>query len=167
MDIRMRKAVQDDLEAVVEILNHGIKTRHSVGYFESQRAADMADWFAEHILSKRHPIFVAEENGKIIGWISMSPYRKGREAFNNTGEISAYIHQDHQAKGVAQKLLDHMLEFASLMGFRIIFAVVLHRNINSIKLLEKNHFERWAMLPEVAEIDGMSLNHIYFGKKLH
>ena len=162
----MRKAGHADLKAVVEILNHGVKTRHSVGYFQSQDESDMQAWFDEHILSKRYPIFVAEENNKIVGWISISPYRKGREAFNRTGEISAYIHEDHQALGIAQKLLDKMLEFAVLMGFRIIFAVVLDKNVYSIKLLEKNNFQRWAMLPEVAEIDGILLNHIYFGKKL-
>jgi len=96
----------------------------------------------------------------------MSPYRKGREAFNRTGEVSAYIHEDHRRKGLGQKLLDEMLKFASAGGFKIIFAIVLDKNDPSIKLLEKNNFERWAFLPDVAEIDGILLNHIYFGKRL-
>ena len=113
MNIVVRKAAENDLPAIVEILNHGIKTRHSVGYFVSQSAAEMKEWFDEHILSERYPVMVAEEDGHILGWISLSPYRKGREAFNRTGEISAYIHEDHHRKGIGQKLLDHMLLFAS------------------------------------------------------
>ena len=166
MNIVVRKAAENDLPAIVEILNHGIKTRHSVGYFVSQSAAEMKEWFDEHILSERYPVMVAEEDGHILGWISLSPYRKGREAFNRTGEISAYIHEDHHTKGIGQKLLDHMLLFASGSGFRIIFAIVLDKNDPSIKILEKNNFERWAFLPEVAEIDGVTLNHLYFGKRL-
>lgn len=162
----MRKAVHEDLKAVVEILNHGIKTRHSVGYFVSQTTTEMKTWFDEHILSDRFPIFVAQKDDTVIGWISLSPYRKGREAFNRTGEISAYVHEDFQSMGIAGKLLDHMLIYAAGMGFRIIFAVVLDKNIQSIKLLEKKRFERWAMLPDVAEIDGILLNHIYFGRRI-
>jgi len=162
----IRKAVKTDLPYVVEILNHGIKTRNSVGYYQDQSVEEMKDWFDEHICSDRYPIMVAEEDGLITGWISLSPYRKGRVAFNRTGEVSAYIHEDHHRRGIGQKLLDRMLEFASGMGFKIIFAIVLDRNDPSIKLLEKNNFERWAFLPEVAEIDGILLNHIYFGLKI-
>jgi phosphinothricin acetyltransferase len=166
MSIVIRKAVESDLPAVVEILNHGIKTRHSVGYLADQTVAGTKDWFAEHIHSEKYPILVAEEENQLTGWISLSPYRKGREAFNHTGEVSAYIHHDHQRMGLCQQLLDAMMLFASGMGFKIIFAIVFDRNNPSIKLLEKNNFERWAFLPEVAEIDGILLNHIYFGKKI-
>ncbi|MCX6283902.1 MAG: GNAT family N-acetyltransferase [Bacteroidetes bacterium] len=166
MSIILRKAAEKDLPAVVEILNHGIKTRHSVGYHTSQSVPEMKDWYDEHITTERYPVIVAEEEGKVTGWISLSPYRKGREAFNRTGEISAYIHEDHFRTGIGQMLLDHMLLFAGGMGFRILFAIVLDRNAPSIKLLEKNGFERWAFLPEVAEIDGILLNHLYFGKRL-
>ncbi|MCX6281990.1 MAG: GNAT family N-acetyltransferase [Bacteroidetes bacterium] len=166
MRIVLRKAAGDDLPAIVEILNHGIKTRHSVGYFVSQSVDEMKDWFEEHTGSERYPILVAEENKQITGWISLSPYRKGREAFNRTGEISAYIHEDYHRKGLGQMLLDAILVFSAENSFSIIFAIVLDRNTPSIKLLEKNGFERWAFLPEVAEIDGVLLNHIYFGKRL-
>ena len=166
MSIICRKAVEKDLTSIVEILNHGIKTRHSVGYFISQTESDMEEWFHEHLTSERFPVLVAEESDKIVGWISLSPYRKGRDAFNRTGEISAYIHEKYHRKGIGQELLDRILEFASSVGFRIIFAIVLDRNTASLNILEKNNFERWAFLPEVAEIDGVLLNHIYFGKRL-
>jgi len=166
MSITVRKAVSNDLFAVVEILNHGVKTRHSIGYFENRTAEEMREWFEEHLSEERYPILLAEEEGQVLGWISLSPYRKGRPAFNRTGEISAYIHEGYQRKGLGQLLLDRALEFAFVNGFKTIFAIVLDRNVPSLKLLEKNHFERWAFLPEVAEIDGVLLNHIYYGKRL-
>ena len=165
MEIFVRRATVKDLPAIVEILNHGIKTRHSVGYFNAQSVPDMQEWFVIHC-EKRYPVFLAESGNTITGWISMSPYRKGREAFNRTGEISAYVHEEYQRSGVGQRLLDYMLAFAKETGFRIIFAVVLDRNLPSIRLLEKNKFEKWAFLPEVAEIDGAILNHLYYGTRL-
>jgi phosphinothricin acetyltransferase len=44
--------------------------------------------------------------------------------------------------------------------------IVLDKNIGSISLLEKNNFEQWGFLPEVAQIDGKILGHVYYGKKL-
>ena len=166
MSMIIRRAVLADLPAIVGILNHGIKTRHSVGFFASQSPDGMRDWFEEHLTDPRYPVMVAEGNAQMVGWISLSPYRKGREAFDRTGEISAYIHEDYQRKGICQMLLDHILQFAAGTGFKIIFAIVLDKNDPSIRLLEKNNFERWAFLPEVAEIDSILLNHIYLGKKI-
>lgn len=116
MSIVVRKAVPADLSPVVEILNHGVKTRHSIGYYESRTADEMKEWFEEHVLSSRYPLLIAEEDGHILGWISMSPYRKGREAFNRTGEVSAYVHENYLRTGLGQLLLDRMLEFASESG---------------------------------------------------
>ena len=165
METSIRRASADDLPAIVEILNHGIKTRHSVGYLSAQTAPGMQDWFKIHI-DKRFPVFLAETENKTTGWISMSPYRKGREAFDRTGEISAYIHEEYQRSGIGQILLDHMLAFAKASGFTTILAVVFDRNLASIRLLEKNKFEKWAFLPDVAEIDGVILNHLFYGTRI-
>jgi L-amino acid N-acyltransferase YncA len=165
MEMRIRRATGEDLPEIVEILNHGVKTRHSVGYYTAQSVPGMLDWFSVHT-EERYPVFLAEDQDKVTGWISMSPYRRGREAFDRTGEISAYIHEEHQRTGLGQKLLDHMLDFARTSGYKTIFAVVLDRNIPSVRLLEKNNFEKWAFLPEVAEIDGILHGHLYYGVRL-
>jgi phosphinothricin acetyltransferase len=165
MDAIIRRASKNDLPAIVEILNQGIKTRHSVGYFNARSVQDMQDWFTIHE-EEKYPVFLSLDKKKATGWISLSPYRKDREAFDRTGEISAYIHEDYQRTGIGQKLLDHILTFAKESGFRIIFAIVFDNNIPSIKLLEKNKFEKWAFFPEIAEIDGIILNHLYYGARL-
>jgi phosphinothricin acetyltransferase len=167
MDYRVRRAEPGDIDQVVEILNQGVSTRHSIGYFEPQTVDQMRSWYKEYLVSARYPILLAEDlNGRIDGWISLSPYRKGREAFSHTGEISAYVRDAARRKGVAQLLVDSVLNYAAEHGFRTIFAIVLHRNLASVAFLEKNRFERWAFLPDVAEIDGVLLSHIYFGRRL-
>jgi len=59
-----------------------------------------------------------------------------------------------------------MMKTAKKLGYKTIFAIVLDKNIGSTKLLEKNNFEKWGFLPEVAEIDGKNLGHVYYGKNL-
>jgi L-amino acid N-acyltransferase YncA len=52
------------------------------------------------------------------------------------------------------------------LGYKTIFAIVLNKNIGSTKLFEKNNFEKWGFLPDVAMIDRNTLSHVYYGKKL-
>ena len=54
---------------------------------------------------KNHPVFVAEERGKIVGWSSLSPW-SDRCAYDTTVEVSVYIHKDHRGKGIGSDLLE-------------------------------------------------------------
>ena len=102
METSIRRASADDLPAIVEILNHGIKTRHSVGYLSAQTAPGMQDWFKIHI-DKRFPVFLWLENeNKTTGWISMSRYRKGRELLTGPGR-SVHISMKNTNAAVSGK----------------------------------------------------------------
>ncbi len=163
--VNIRCASEKDLIEIVEIFNQAIRTRTSTGYLKEVTVEDREEWFFEHIQEK-YPILIAEKNNKIVGWISIDPYRKGRKAFEKTVEVSFFVHNDYRRKGIGDQLLRRMMETAKKLGYSIIFAIVLDKNIGSRKQLEKNNFEQWAFLPDVAEIDGNTLSHVYYGKKL-
>ena len=57
------------------------------------RVKDRINWFKEHD-QKKYPIIVAEQNDKILGWISLSPYRPGRLALRFTAEVSYFVHNN-------------------------------------------------------------------------
>jgi L-amino acid N-acyltransferase YncA len=165
LTLNIRYASNKDLKEIVEILNQAIQTRTSTGYLDEVTVEEKRQWFSEHTKEK-YPILVAEKNKKIVGWISLDPYRKGRKAFVKTVEASCFVHKDHKREGIGTQLLHVMEQTAKKLGYTAIFAVVLDKNIGSRALLEKNNFEQWAFLPDVAEIDGNTLSHVYYGKKL-
>jgi len=165
MDIRIRHALEKDLAAVVDVFNQAIQTKASTGYLDPFTVYERKEWFAGHT-NKKYPLFVAEHNEKIVGWISIDPYRKGRKAFEKTGELSFFIHTDFKRKGIGNQLLRAMMNTAKELGYTTLVAIVLDTNIGSIQLLEKNSFEQWGFLPGVAEIDGKILGHVYYGKKV-
>ena len=165
MKINIRRALEKDLTGIVEIFNQAIATRTSTGYLNEVTDEDRKEWFFQHT-NKKYPILVAEQNNMIVGWISIDPYRKGRKAFEKTVEVSLFIHNDYKRKGIGYELLQAMMKIAKKIGYKTIFAIVLDKNVGSIKLLEKNNFEKWGFLPEVAEIDGKLLGHVYYGNKL-
>ncbi|MBP9718224.1 N-acetyltransferase [Candidatus Gracilibacteria bacterium] len=164
MDILIRDAVEKDLKEIVEIYNQAIVAKISTSDIATFNVEDKREWFEE--FSKEYPILVAEYEGKVVGWISISPYRKGREGLKNTIMVSYYVHNEYKRKGVGDKLLKEMLERSKALGYKNIFGIIFDINIGSIKLLEKNGFKRWALLPDVVEIEGRIYSHLYLGRKI-
>jgi L-amino acid N-acyltransferase len=153
------------LEQIVEIYNQAILTMQVTGDLKPFKTEQKREWFLEHENDK-YPLLAAEYNNKIIGWISISPYRKGREALIKTVEVSYYIDCNFRKKGIGTKLLVEMIKRSNEIGYKTMFAILFDNNIGSIKLLEKNNFEKWGFLPDVVEINGKTYGHLYYGRKI-
>ena len=129
------------------------------------RVEDRLTWFAEH-RPKEHPIFVADVDGQIAGWCSLSAYRSGRAALRFTAEISYYIAFAFHRQGIGAALVEHALAACPALQIRHVFAIVLEGNQASTRLLEKMGFEQWGYLPSVADFDGKEVGHLYYGRHL-
>lgn len=165
IDLKIRTAQVWDLEAIVAIYNESIPGRRSTADLDPVRVQDRAGWFAEHE-PQTHPIFVAEAGGAVAGWCSISPYRPGRRALRFTAEISYYVAGSFHRQGVASALIRHAVAAAPGLSLKTLFAIVLDRNLASLRLLEKHGFQRWGFLPGVADFDGEECGHLYYGLRL-
>src|SRR5689334_21481749 len=161
--MRIRFAQLDDLPAIVDIYNQSIPSKQSTGDTRPLRVEDRVAWFGEH-LPDSHPIFVADVEGRVGGWCSLSAYRPGRAALRFTAEISYYIDFAYHRQGIATVLVEHALATCPALGIRHVFAIVLEGNQASLKLLEKMGFEKWGYLPRVADFDGREVGHLYYGR---
>ena len=159
----IRLAHMDDLRAIVDIYNQSIPSQQSTGDLEPVRLEDRLSWFEEH-RSDRHPIFVAEVDGRVAGWCSLSAYRPGRAALRFTKEISYYIAPAYHRQGIGTALIEHSLAACPALQIRHLFAIVLEGNQASLKLLEKMGFEQWGYLPGVANFEGKEMGHLYYGR---
>jgi L-amino acid N-acyltransferase YncA len=158
-----RLAQIDDLPAIVDIYNQSIPSQRSTGDTQPLRVEDRITWFGEH-RPDEHPIFVAEVEGQVAGWCSLSAYRPGRVALRFTAEISYYIALAFHRQGIGTALIKHALAACLALQIRHLFAIVLEGNEASLKLLEKMGFEQWGYLPRVADFDGKEVGHLYFGR---
>ena len=159
----IRSAQRDDLPAVVDIYNGSIPSRQSTGDIEPLRVENRIPWFEEH-LPDEHPIFVAEADGQVAGWCSLSAYRPGRAALRFTAEISYFVAPAYHRQGIGTGLIEHALAACPALQIRHVFAIVLENNAASLKLLEKSGFEKWGYLPRVADFDGKEVGHLYYGR---
>jgi len=163
--INFRVAEFDDLPAIVEIYNQAIPSHSSTARTEPVTVDERRGWFQEHD-SDLHPIFVAELDGHVIGWCSLSEYRPGRPALRFTAELSYYVDTQYQHQGVGSELVSHVVKVSPSLGIRNVVAVLIDRNEASRKLLEKLGFHQWGYLPQVLDFNGQECGEYYYGKRV-
>lgn len=164
MELIIRDAIAEDLMAIVEIYNQAILAGEQTADLTVFTTEVRKVWFTEHN-SENYPIMVAMLNNTLVGWISVSPYRK-RDALLGTVEVSYYIHQNHQRKGIGNLLLNAAITRSKEIGYRNIIAILFATNMPSIKLLEKNGFRLWGTMPEIIEVGNQKIDHLFYGRKL-
>lgn len=160
-----RLANTADLPAITDILNQSILSGGQNAYTEPVDLAERTTWLAKHPPAK-WPVFMIEDNEKVMGWCCFSAYRPERKSLAGLVEITYYLDSLWQGRGLGSATVDFLIEEAQKRGFRHLFAVTMDTNTASIRLLEKKGFDRWAHLPEVAEINGQICGQVYYGRKL-
>lgn len=161
----IRLANINDLPVLVDIYNQAIKHRKTA-HLSLQSLQDRIPWFEAH-QNEDYPIYIFENNNQAVAYLTLSPYRKGRQALSKAVEVSYYVHDDFQQKGIGTQLLQYAIQYARQWGYRVLFAILLDDNIGSIALLEKCGFEKWGHLPQVSEVDGKIGGHFYYGLVLN
>lgn len=163
--MRIRQAECQDLTAIVSIYNQAITAGQKTADTTPASLDSRKQWFAAHNPEK-YPILVAAYNGKIIGYVAISPYRPGRMALRYTAEVSYFIHFDYHHRGVATELLTHAIHISPSLHIKTLFAIILDTNKYSIRLMEKFGFNKWGYMPQVAEFDSVEVGHCYYGLRI-
>ena len=105
-------------------------------------------WFAAHNTGN-HPLLVAEEDGKVLGYASLSPYRDF-DAYLQTVELSVYVAPESRGRGIASALMEAVLRLAREdAGTHTVVSVIAGGNAASVRLHEKFGFTYSGALHEV------------------
>lgn len=164
--ITIREATVDDLESINDIYNQTIpghiSTADTVPYSLEERVA----WFRNHNPGK-YPVFVAEKDGRVAGWVSLSAYRPRRDAMRYTAEVSYFVDSRYRKMGIGNEMLSFIIRESGRCNVKTLVAILLGHNIASIALLEKHGFKRWAFLPGVADFDGVERDHLFYGLRVN
>ncbi len=161
-----RIAERQDLEALVEIYNQAIAAGQKTADLTPFTAVERIEWFDEHP-PDQYPIVVTEQENMIVGYLTISAYRSGRNALRHTAEVSVFIHFDYHRQGIASSLLHHAIDICPTLNIKTLFAILLDGNQGSIHLLKKFGFEQWGHMPRVAEFDDVEVGHLYYGLRMN
>ena len=163
--MKIRIARQADLVQIAEIYNQAVALKSATADLEPIEPGDRVQWLEEHVPEK-YPIYVAEVDEKIVGWCSLSPYRRGRMALRYTAEISYYIHEGYRRKGIGSALVEYAIARCEKLGIKTLFALLLDVNVASVGLLEKFGFTKWGHMPNIADFDGRECGHLIYGLRV-
>ena len=97
--MNIRTAERRDLSAMLDIYNYEVKNGTATFDVEPRAGAAGEAWFAAHNTGN-HPLLVAEEDGKVLGYASLSPYRDF-DAYLQTVELSVYVAPESRGRGIA------------------------------------------------------------------
>lgn len=170
----VQRASKEDLAEVLAIYNQSIPGKQATANLALVTLEERTAWFDEHLDSPTRPIYVVKalpegdtdiENTTlpIVAWGSFSDLY-ARTAYHISTEISIYLNQDYQSKGLGSLLTRWMLTQAPSLGIRNIVALIFAHNQPSLGLFRKLGFEQWGYMPEVCDMDGFIADVVMLGK---
>lgn len=163
--MRIRYAQEADLPAVVEIFNSSIPGRMATAIIEPVTLEQRREWFREHAPEKC-PIWVAEVDHEVAGWLSLTTFFPDRPAYRHTVELSVYVAPKFQGQGIGKALIQYALEDAARINIKSVVSLIFGHNEISLQMHEKLGFERWGLMPGVAELDAVPRDVVILGKRV-
>ena len=144
----IRKAEQKDLPALLDLYNYEVVNSVANLDLTPRSLAEWQTWFDHHNV-ENHPLYIAEVDGRVAGYSSLSSYRE-KEAYKSTVELSIYISPDYRKRGLATALMAYILEEAKAdPRTHMVVSVITAGNEASCKLHEKFGFAFCGTVPEV------------------
>jgi L-amino acid N-acyltransferase len=145
--IVIRPATLADLPSLVDIYNYAVLETTATFDLEAQTVAERQAWFAGHSPDV-HPLIVAEEDGTVLGYSGLLPYRT-KPAYRHTVELSIYVHPEAQGRGIGKQLMRSIIVRAQEIGHHVIIAGITGGNESSFRLHEQFGFREVGILREV------------------
>jgi L-amino acid N-acyltransferase YncA len=158
----IRLATPADVDSIAAIYNEAVLEGKLTGDLEPLSIENRRVWLLGH--EDRYAVFVVVEAGRVVGYAAISPYRNGRQVFDETCELSYYFAGAHRGRGLGTKVIDHAVEHAVNSGFRLIVALILECNRRSVDMLANRGFSISGRLPQAARIDGEHFDHLYLSR---
>jgi L-amino acid N-acyltransferase len=158
-----RKATINDLKEITAIYNEAVLNTTATFDTQPKNLQEQKEWFNNH--QPRHPILVAEQDGTVVGWASLSKW-SDRCAYSDTAEASIYIKKEYRGKGIGKQLLEALLQEGKNISLHTIIARIAGDNKASIHLFRSEGFENIGAMREVGRKFGKLLD-VYLMQKIY
>ncbi len=151
---RVRSSIDADIDAMLAIYRRHIRLGVEEGVEDSgvPEPSDLRDR-RKNLQDRRLPHLVAVENGEVLGYAYVVPFRK-RPAYRFSVKHSIYIRHDQRRHGVGEALMNALIDACAASGFRRMISYIDADNAASLALHEKLGFSRAGLLPGAAYRNG-------------
>jgi len=146
--VEVRDLRPEDWPEVARIFEQGIQT--GVATFETEVPSWQAS-DAAHLPSHR---FVAEREGRVVGWIALVPV-SSRCCYEGVAEVSAYVAEGARGERVGRALLARLIESSERGGIWTLETGVFPENEPSLALLQRFGFRVVGIRERIGRLHGM------------
>jgi phosphinothricin acetyltransferase len=144
----VRRGGRADLPALTALYNHYIEhtpiTFDLVPYTPEARA----EWFAPFAERGRYQIFVAEREGRVIGYACSLRFRP-KAAYDPSVETSVYLAPDEVGRGLGRRLMERLLDALDGEDVHRLYAGITLPNPASLALHRALGYRDIAVMSEV------------------
>ena len=134
--------------AVREIYAQGIATRNAT--FETA-LPDWAEWDARHLSMCR---LVALRGDEVVGWAALSAV-SSREVYRGVAEVSVYVADGAQGKGIGSALLSALVAESERNGIWTLQGATIAENKASLALQERCGFRVIGRRERIGKLAGI------------
>lgn len=147
MEISIRLAKENDLDAILEINNYEI-LHSTVNYdYEPKTKEFQENWFREKS-EKGLPILVASIDQEVMGFATYGSFRP-KPGYQFTIEHSVYLHNKARGKGLGKQLMQELILLAKKNGYHTMVGGIDSSNLNSLEFHKKLGFQEIGRFREV------------------
>ncbi|MEO8101827.1 MAG: N-acetyltransferase family protein [Betaproteobacteria bacterium] len=144
MTLTIRPSRDDDVAACAAIYAISVATETASWEYDAPGVEEFARRRGE-VLAKGFPYFIAEQDGRVVGYSYASPYR-ARIGYRFVVEDSVYVLHEMKGRGIGRKLLTTLIDECTRLGYRQMLAVIGDsENLGSINLHAACGFEKIAL----------------------
>ena len=166
MDIIIKRATCDDAAEILQYLKQiGAETDNLTFGAEGLPFTTEAEaaYISQIENSCDEIMFIAKENGKIVGEASLNRLPR---RMKHRGELSVSVLKKYWNKGIGSQLLHKIINFAKENSFDVIDLQVRSENLSAIHLYEKFGFKKIGIHPAFFKIGSEEISFDYMCLKL-
>ena len=159
----LRLARLDDAEPIRQIYNAEVQTSTVTFDIVPRTLDEQRRYLSDR--SGAHAVIVAEDDGIVVGYGALSPWRS-KPAYATSVEDSVYVHHDHRGEGVGGLVLTELVRLAGVHGFHAVMARIVGGHVASIGLHASCGFELVGVEREVGRKFGRWLDVVLMQRLL-
>jgi L-amino acid N-acyltransferase YncA len=150
-EIIIRHAKRSDAAELAAIYNEAILERGATFETEVRSEEERSRWLEKH--GERHPVLVAEREGKLAAWAAISSYRD-RACYSGIGEFSIYVSKSFRGRGIGKILLNALIRESAKLGYWKLLSRIFVSNTISRELCKSCGFREVGIYEKHGKIDG-------------
>jgi len=164
MKIEFVDLKEADLELVKEIYDYYIENSTATYYTEKISVDELREFIP--VQHKKYKSFLIKVDNELCGFCYISQYKK-RQAYDRTAELSLYLKPEYTGRGIGKIALEYLEKVAKNNGISVLIGIISGDNESSIKLFEKNGYEKCAHYKQIGEKSNKVLDVVSYQKILY